>query len=44
MCGIAGVFNYRHDSRLVNGKELLRMREAVIASGPDGAGLWISGD
>jgi asparagine synthase (glutamine-hydrolysing) len=44
MCGIAGIFSYREEAPPVGRDELLRMREAMVFRGPDGAGLWISGD
>ncbi len=42
MCGIAGVYAYHSDSTPVDRDELLLMRDAMIARGPDGAGLWVS--
>ena len=44
MCGIAGIFAYRDNAPPVDGEELLRIREAMIKRGPDGAGLWLSSD
>lgn len=44
MCGIAGIFAYGHSAPPVDQEELLRIREAMIKRGPDGAGLWISPD
>jgi asparagine synthase (glutamine-hydrolysing) len=44
MCGIAGIFTYRESGPPVDQEELLRIREAMIHRGPDGAGLWISAD
>jgi asparagine synthase (glutamine-hydrolysing) len=44
MCGIAGIFAYRPESPPVNQDELLRIRERMVARGPDGAGLWMSPD
>ena len=44
MCGIAGVFAYHDAAPPVDREELLRIRDAMIARGPDGAGLWISAD
>lgn len=44
MCGIAAVFGYSSSAAAVNQGELLRIREAMINRGPDGAGLWISDD
>ncbi len=42
MCGIAGIFAYGASASPVDQEELLRIREAMIRRGPDGAGLWIS--
>jgi asparagine synthase (glutamine-hydrolysing) len=42
MCGIAGIYAYRESAPPVDEQELLRVREAMIHRGPDGAGLWIS--
>jgi asparagine synthase (glutamine-hydrolysing) len=44
MCGIAGIFSYRESAPPVNQEELLRVREAMMKRGPDGAGLWLSDD
>ena len=44
MCGIAGIFAYGESAAPVDQAELLRIREAMIRRGPDGAGLWISPD
>ena len=44
MCGIAGIFAYCESAPPVDEQELLRIREAMIHRGPDGAGLWISPD
>jgi asparagine synthase (glutamine-hydrolysing) len=44
MCGIAGVFAYRDGAPPVDREELVRIREAMLARGPDGSGLWISTD
>lgn len=44
MCGIASVFAYHIDAPPVDRDELLRIREAMSARGPDGAGLWLSED
>lgn len=44
MCGIAGAFAYRADAPPVDRTELERVRDAMIARGPDGAGLWLSDD
>ena len=44
MCGLTAIFSYENNAALVDEAELLRMREAMIARGPDGAGSWISSD
>src|SRR5688572_19459569 len=44
MCGIAATFAYQDNAPPVDQEELLRIREAMVMRGPDGAGLWISGD
>src|SRR5471030_1857774 len=44
MCGIAGIFAYGRSAAPVDPEELLRIREAMIRRGPDGAGLWVSSD
>lgn len=41
MCGIAAVYTYRVDGPLVDPRELLQIREAMVPRGPDGAGLWV---
>src|SRR5687768_10268455 len=44
MCGIAGAFAYQDGAPPVDREELLRIRDAMLARGPDGAGLWLSTD
>ena len=44
MCGIAGIFTYDRTAHPVDRDELLRIREAMVNRGPDGAGIWISPD
>ena len=44
MCGIAGAFAYSADAPPIDRAELLRVRDAMVARGPDGAGLWVSDD
>jgi len=44
MCGIAGIFAYGDAAPPVDQAELLRIREAMVKRGPDGAGLWLSAD
>lgn len=43
MCGINLIFAYR-DGPPVDRDELVRVRDAMAARGPDGAGEWISAD
>ncbi len=44
MCGIAGIFSHRPGAVPVEREELLRVRDAMQARGPDGAGIWMSND
>jgi asparagine synthase (glutamine-hydrolysing) len=44
MCGIAGIFAYGAGASPVDETELLKIREAMGARGPDGSGLWLSAD
>jgi asparagine synthase (glutamine-hydrolysing) len=44
MCGVAGIFVYGDPAAPVDEAELLRIREAMVKRGPDGAGTWISAD
>ncbi len=44
MCGIAGIYSYHQDAPPVDQAELMRIRERMIARGPDNAGLWVSDD
>jgi asparagine synthase (glutamine-hydrolysing) len=44
MCGLTGIFSYADNAPSVDQAELLRMREQMIARGPDAAGLWVSDD
>jgi asparagine synthase (glutamine-hydrolysing) len=43
MCGIAGILQYREGPR-VDEREILAVRDAQRHRGPDGEGLWLSGD
>ncbi len=43
MCGIAAIFNYR-TGEPIDRAELMRIRDAMTARGPDGCGEWISPD
>ncbi len=40
MCGIAGSFSYHPAASRINIPELIAIRDAMAARGPDGAGLW----
>lgn len=42
MCGIAGAFAYRAEAPPLDRAELLQVRDAMVARGPDGAGIWMS--
>jgi len=44
MCGIAGIIALTTASSPVDRDELLRIRDAMVPRGPDGAGEWISPD
>lgn len=44
MCGIAGIVAYRQSAPPVDRAELLAVRESMAVRGPDGSGLWMSGD
>jgi asparagine synthase (glutamine-hydrolysing) len=44
MCGLAGIFAYGDGALPVDETELLKMREAMSARGPDGAGSWLAAD
>jgi asparagine synthase (glutamine-hydrolysing) len=44
MCGLAAIFSYHTSAAPVDQAELLRIREAMLNRGPDGAGLWVSDD
>ena len=44
MCGLAGALAYHPDAPAVDVGELLRVRDRMVARGPDGAGLWLSDD
>ena len=43
MCGIVTIFSYAGEAP-VSSDELIRIREAMRARGPDGSGLWLSED
>ena len=44
MCGINGIFSFGAAAPPIDREELLRTREAMLARGPDAAGLWVSAD
>jgi asparagine synthase (glutamine-hydrolysing) len=44
MCGLVAIFGYAGDGPPVDRDELLAIRDAMAARGPDGAGSWISSD
>jgi len=44
MCAINGSFSYGTDAPPVDRSELLRVRDAMTARGPDAAGIWLSQD
>ena len=44
MCGIVGIFAYHNSAPPIDVEEVLKIREAMRARGPDGAGLWLSPD
>ncbi|MBN8806917.1 MAG: asparagine synthase (glutamine-hydrolyzing) [Sphingomonas sp.] len=41
MCGIAGIYAYGAASPEVDETELIRIRDRMVARGPDGVGLWL---
>jgi asparagine synthase (glutamine-hydrolysing) len=44
MCGVSGIFAYHSASSAPNEAELLATRDAMLARGPDGSGVWWSND
>jgi asparagine synthase (glutamine-hydrolysing) len=42
MCGIAGVYAYHYAANVVDRGELRRIRDHMVARGPDGVGEWYS--
>lgn len=44
MCGIVGIFAFESSIERVSRELIVRMRDAMAHRGPDGAGVWISGD
>ena len=44
MCGLAAILAYGPAAPAVDETELLAIREAMLARGPDGDGVWVSDD
>jgi len=44
MCGLAAILAYADSAPPVDETELLAIREAMLARGPDGEGLWIAAE
>ena len=44
MCGVVGMIRYGHHERGLDPDEVLAIRDAMTARGPDGAGVWFSDD
>lgn len=44
MCGLAAILAYAAGAPSVDETELLAIREAMLARGPDGDGLWVAPD
>lgn len=44
MCGIVGIYAYHRSAGPVDRDELLRIRDAMYARGPDDEGAWVSTD
>ena len=44
MCGINAIFAYGPNAAPVDAAELVRVRDSMLARGPDGCGEWISAD
>src|SRR5215469_2077469 len=44
MCGIAGIYAYHYAANPIDRGELRRIRDHMVARGPDGAGTWCSDD
>ena len=42
MCGVAGIYSYHPDAQPVDREELRKIRDHMIARGPDGMGEWYS--
>ncbi len=44
MCGIAAIFAYHYAAPGIDREELRKIRDHMIARGPDGMGEWVSAD
>src|SRR5947209_508476 len=44
MCGIAGIYAYHYAANAIDRAELRRIRDHMVARGPDGVGEWYSQD
>ena len=44
MCGIVGVLSFNNSSFRISEPYLTRMRDVMSHRGPDGAGIFVSGD
>lgn len=44
MCGIVAAFRYGNNGMPVQEDVLIRMRDSMTVRGPDGAGIWLSGN
>jgi asparagine synthase (glutamine-hydrolysing) len=44
MCGVAGIYAYHYAANPVDRAELRRIRDHMVARGPDGHGEWYSSD
>src|SRR5215471_14225357 len=44
MCGIAGIYAYHYAANAIDRAELRRIRDHMVARGPDGLGEWYSTD
>ncbi len=44
MCGITGALSFKSSGQLISEQFIRQMRDTMTHRGPDGAGLWISGN